>query len=135
MSLQLHPCPAGHIHHRTEFPKNMFIPDSDKADYPRDVVVQGRQEYTYMELEISTAGSISGCMSQYEGLSECSYAEFSGNIEGSKCLIKYEDDGYGHDGLLTFTFFEKILYFIIRYLLGVQFLLFFIHFKYYYYFI
>ena len=85
----------------------MFIPDSDKADYPRDVVVQGRQEYTYMELEISTAGSISGCMSQYEGLSECSYAEFSGNIEGSKCLIKYEDDGYGHDGLLTFTFFEN----------------------------
>ena len=107
MSLQLHPCPAGHIHHRTEFPKNMFIPDSDKADYPRDVVVQGRQEYTYMELEISTAGSISGCMSQYEGLSECSYAEFSGNIEGSKCLIKYEDDRYGHDGLLTFTFFEN----------------------------
>ncbi len=75
--------------------------------YPRDVVVQGRQEYTYMELEIGSDGKISGCMSQYEDFPECSYTEFSGNIEGSECIIKYDDDGYGHDGVLTFTFFEN----------------------------
>lgn len=31
---------------------------------------------------------------------------YNGNIEGSKCIIKY-DDGYGHDGVQTFTFFEN----------------------------
>lgn len=74
--------------------------------YPADVVVQGREIYTYMELEIDSDGKVSGCMS-HEGLSECSYAEFTGNIEDSGCVIKYEDDGYGHEGTLTFTFYEN----------------------------
>ena len=75
--------------------------------YPADVVVQGREIYTYMELEIDSDGKVSGCMSQYEGLSECSYAEFTGNIEDSGCVIEYDDDGYGHEGVLTITFYEN----------------------------
>lgn len=66
-----------------------------------------RQEYTYMELEIETDGNLSGCMSQYEGDLECAYAEFDGSIENGECIVMYEDDRYGHDGILTFTFFEN----------------------------
>lgn len=65
------------------------------------------QDYTYMELEIGADGNLSGCMSQYEGDLECSYAEFDGNIENSECIVTYEDDRYGHDGILTFTLFEN----------------------------
>lgn len=69
----------------------------------QDIVQSGLSEVSHFKDKYY----VSGCMSQYEGLSECSYAEFTGNIEDSGCVLKYDDDGYGHEGVLTITFYEN----------------------------
>lgn len=62
----------------------------------------------YMELEISSDGIITGILSHYEGEEkDCSYAGFSGFIENGIGIAEYNDDGYGHSGELTFTFYEN----------------------------
>lgn len=114
----------------SEFPEDMFIPDSAKAGLPEvshfkdKYYFRKREGYSDTESEFfeyrnlpgeliiscdnrETAISCFIYVVEDKGLSECSYAEFTGNIEDSGCVIKYDDDGYGHEGTLIFTFYEN----------------------------
>ena len=77
-----------------------ILPAYMERFYPR--------EDNYFKLEIDSEGRISGCLRESESpLTKDSYAELSGKIEEDKGIIMYQDDGYGHDGVIEVSFFEN----------------------------
>lgn len=76
--------------------------------FPEYVANINYQDRTYMDIEIAQNGEIHGYISQHQNVEMCAYAEFTGSIgEDGTGIAEYQDDGYGHSGTLTFTFYEK----------------------------